>query len=193
MIHYLIAAFASTVPVDQLDLEPYGPGLFCWGENEQVAQLNALAYLCGSGVPLDAVRLHPIDSTGLVKVCQSLAAYSAPEMILGLPDEVLVAAIKRLPLPHREIDQRLAARHTILERIEEGHKMLAVANGYRVHGPGEADGDVQLQGKFWWTLWRDGWSGGEASRDEFSSAEDALKDAVRAHLEDARDNLLQEA
>jgi hypothetical protein len=192
LIHHLIATFASTVPVDQLDLKPWGPGLFCWGETELIAQLNALSYLCGSGVPLDAVRLHAIDSTGLVTVTQSIAAYCRPELILGLPDEVLVAALLRLPVPHHQIDQRLAARHTIHQRLEEGHKMLAVANGYRVHGPGDADDD-ELECKYWWTLHRDGWSGTEVSMSEFLSADDALKDAVRAHLEEAQGQHLQEA
>lgn len=192
MIHHLLPTFAPTVPVDQLVLAPYGPGLFCWGENGRLAQLNAMAYLCASGVPVDSVRLHPIQIPALVHVTQSLAAFSVPEMIIGLPDELMVAAIRGRPVPHHEIDRRLGARHTIQRRLEEGHQMLAAANGYRVHGPGEAHEGVKLQGKYWWTLYRDGWSGVETSPGEFSIRDDALNDAVRAHLEEARESQPQQ-
>lgn len=51
--------------------------------------------------------------------------------------------------------------------------------GYRIEGPDSSDPD--LRGRFWWTLGRAGWSGYEASPQEWATADEATRDAYR-HL-----------
>lgn len=61
-------------------------------------------------------------------------------------------------------------------------QLKAQTSGYRIEHGGPADGE--LEGRYWWTLTRPGWSGIDASPDEFDTAEDAWADAVRAHKEE---------
>ncbi len=45
--------------------------------------------------------------------------------------------------------------------------------GYRVEGPGD---EAELAGRYWWTLYREGWSGIECGAD-FASRDEAVADA----------------
>lgn len=53
----------------------------------------------------------------------------------------------------------------------------AEANGYSIH---EGGPDDDLNGKFWWTRHREGWSGVESSDGQWDTAAEAEADAVRA-------------
>lgn len=53
--------------------------------------------------------------------------------------------------------------------------------GYRIEGPGS---EPPLAGRWWWTLYRDGWSGIECGPD-FDTASQARRDAAQHLLDDA--------
>jgi hypothetical protein len=54
--------------------------------------------------------------------------------------------------------------------------------GFRIEGPGSAEQD-ELHGHYWWSLFREGWSGIECGA-AFESKTQALGDAVQAMFSD---------
>lgn len=56
---------------------------------------------------------------------------------------------------------------------------LAEAAGYRVESGKPKD--EELDGRFWWTLSREGWSGVETSQGDWRTEAEAMDDACRAH------------
>lgn len=58
-----------------------------------------------------------------------------------------------------------------------------VSAGYQVHF-GNAE-DEALAGRWWWTLFRAGWSGIEVSDHDFATERDAWSDAARANALDS--------
>jgi hypothetical protein len=54
--------------------------------------------------------------------------------------------------------------------------------GYRIEGPGCGD-DGEVAGQYWWTLYRDGWSGVEVGG-QFPTAYEAERDALQALLDE---------
>lgn len=56
--------------------------------------------------------------------------------------------------------------------------------GFSIHGPGGQDDGEDLQGRYWWTLFLDGWSSAESSPDSFASYGAAVADAEQKLLSD---------
>lgn len=93
--------------------------------------------------------------------------------------ECTVYRATRLPRFEALAGQQLAKALTPLELATlELHVEIA---GYRVEGPCVSDAvDPELEGRYWWTLGRPGWSGYEVSRDDWAAREDAVLDAARS-------------
>lgn len=82
----------------------------------------------------------------------------------------------RMPRLEALMAKITASDLTTLElAVLEVHVAIA---GYRIEGPGAADAP-DLQGRFWWSLGRAGWSGYEVAGGDWATREEALLDAAR--------------
>lgn len=135
--------------------------------------------------------------TRLVEVKDSLVAYMraladfAAAKGIPLKDGMLCAADERARKALANIEKRPFASQVPQPGTALYDELLeaAKAAGFRVEQGGDEATAPELVGKWWWTVARAGWSGIEASPDEFNTEDDAWADAIRAH----QDELAEEA
>ncbi|MBG6083032.1 hypothetical protein [Rubrivivax gelatinosus] len=116
MIYFTTVSLAKAVHAQGLGLTSLiFP--FCWGSDSAEAELNAKAYLVGSGI--QPMRFHGTTPA----LVQDAARYTFPEEIYGIPTEIAKTALERYG-EHlaAEALAGLKKRQTV---IQKGLKLLA--------------------------------------------------------------------
>lgn len=68
-------------------------------------------------------------------------------------------------------------------KVNQEDVAAAKSFGFQAHLGNAEDHGPELAGRWWWTVTRPGWSGIEASPDDFATEAEAWADAVRHHYE----------
>lgn len=93
--------------------------LFCWGETPEAAEETARAHLMGANVAVKKV----LGKTSLA-ISQDPTAYTFPEQICGLPDQLAVKAIHRQNYPSDWIAETLKTLRKRQAQLSAGRRLL---------------------------------------------------------------------